>query len=315
MFAASSMDLAALRLFVRADERGSISAAARELGWLPATASAALQRAERELGGKLFVRTTRSLKPTPGGAQYLERARQALALLDDGRDRIQSEGRAVAGLIRLTVPVDIGEQVVLPALDEFLDLHLAVQLSLQLTDQTRDLGRDDVDAAIRYGAVAGASLLTRRLADTRRVLVAAPRYLERRGAPADVAELAGHECLMLRSGQRRSDRWQLLVDGKPTEVAIAGRRTCDSGAISRRWALDGHGIALKSWFDVCEDVARGALVHVLPAVTTASYPLTLVTAPATRASRRMRALGDWLTARFATRTQRFPLPRPVSNPV
>jgi DNA-binding transcriptional LysR family regulator len=301
------LDLDALRLFVRASERGSISAAARDLGWLPATASAALLRAERELGGALFVRTTRNLKPTPGGERFLERARQALALLDDGRDLVQSEARAVTGLIRLTAPVDIGEQVVMPALDAFLELHPGVQLALQLSDQTRDLGRDDVDAAIRYGALRGGELLARRLADTRRVLVAAPRYLERRGAPSSVADLAGHECILLRTAARRPDRWDLVVAGRRVEVAVAGRRLSDSGALTRRWALAGHGITMKAWIDVCDDVASGRLVHLLPAVASGSYPLTLVMAPGAHRARRMRALGDWLAERFADRARRHPL--------
>jgi DNA-binding transcriptional LysR family regulator len=302
------LDLDVLRLVVRASERGSISAAARDLGWLPATASAAIQRAERELAGALFVRTTRSLKPTPGGEHFVERARQALALLDDGRDLVQGDARAVAGLIRMTVPVDIGEQVVVPALDGFLDLHAGVQLALQLSDQTRDLGRDDVDAAIRYGAVKGGGLIARRLADTRRVLVAAPRYLERRGTPSSLGDLAGHEHILLRVGSRRPDRWSLIVDGAAVEVAVAGRRLSDSGAITRRWALAGHGITVKAWIDVCEDVAHGRLVRVLPEVTGGSYPLTLVTTPGARQSRRIRAVGDWLAERFAARVRRYPLP-------
>src|SRR5262245_45312561 len=123
-----TMDLAALKLFVRAAERGSISAAARDLDWLPATASAALLRAERDLGGKLFTRTTRSLKVTPSGERFLERAREALALLDEARGAFQADRSAVQGPIRLSAPVDIGEQVVAPALDAFLDVHPAVQL-------------------------------------------------------------------------------------------------------------------------------------------------------------------------------------------
>src|SRR5580698_2244844 len=105
------MDTDSLRLFVRAHDRGSISAAARDLGWLPATASAALARAERELGGKLFVRTTRALKATPGGQAFLEQARAALAQLDEARERLLSDKAAVQGLLRLSAPSDIGQQV------------------------------------------------------------------------------------------------------------------------------------------------------------------------------------------------------------
>src|SRR5712691_8358782 len=98
------MDLAFLKLVVRTDERGSISAAARDLGWLPATASAALMRAEEELGGKVFARTTRSLKATPDGERFLEGARQAIAALDAAREVFLSGRQVVQGLIRLSAP-------------------------------------------------------------------------------------------------------------------------------------------------------------------------------------------------------------------
>jgi DNA-binding transcriptional LysR family regulator len=302
------IDLAALKLFVRADERGSISAAARELGWLPATASAALMRAEQELGGKLFTRTTRSLKPTPDGERFLERARQALETLDEAREVFLSGKQAVQGLIRLSAPFDVGEQVLLPALDAFLDKHAGVQLALQLSDQFRDLWRDDFDAAIRYGLITDANLIVRKLAETRRILVAAPRYLERRGTPRRVEDLAEHECVLLKTSARSADVWPLLRGRRLVEVKVRGRRLSDNGAVTRRWAVGGHGIALKSWIDVCEDIARRRLVRVLPEISSESYPIMLATSSGIRMVGRMRALGDWLAERFALHIQHHPFP-------
>jgi DNA-binding transcriptional LysR family regulator len=302
------MDVASLKLFVRTAERGSISAAARDLGWLPATASAALLRAERELGGKLFARTTRSLKATPNGERFLERARQALALLDEGREVFRTDRQSVQGLIRLSAPADIGEQVVVPALDGFLAQHDGVQLALQLSDHVRDLGRDDVDAALRYGEVRDGDAIVRALAETRRVLVASPSYLERRGAPRTIDDLAAHECILWRTGARRADRWRLVRGRQAVDVKVTGRRLADSGATTRRWALAGHGIAFKPWLDVCDDVAMGRLVRVLPGVASEPYPLTLAMSSGVRLAGRMRALGDWLVERFSVRVQQHPFP-------
>ena len=302
------MDLTALKLFVRADDLGSISAAARELGWLPATASAALLRAEQELGGKLFTRTTRSLKPTPDGERFLERARQALETLDEAREVFLSGKQGAKGLIRLSAPFDVGEQVLLPALDAFLDKHAGVQLALQLSDQFRDLWREDFDAAIRYGVITDANLIVRKLAETRRILVAAPRYLERNGTPRRIEDLAAHECLLLKTSARTADVWPLVRGRRTVEIKVRGRRLSDNGAVTRRWAVAGRGIALKSWIDVCEDVARGRLVRVLPDVTSDSYPIMLATSSGIRMLGRMRALGDWLAERFAERVQQHPFP-------
>jgi DNA-binding transcriptional LysR family regulator len=301
------MDLAFLSLIVRAGDRGSISAAARELGWLPATASAALARAEQELGGRLFTRTTRSLKPTPEGERFLEQARVALATLDDARERFVSGRSTVQGLVRLTVPADVGEQVVMPALDAFLEANQGVRLVLELSDLVRDLWRHDVDAAIRYGAIADSSLVARKLADTRRVMVAAPSYLKRNGIPHSPEDLAAHECVLLRTAAFRPDLWT-LTGLRQVALNVKGRWQSNNGAVTRRWALAGHGIALKSWLDVCEDIVAGRLVHVLPGLHSESYPIVLVMPASLRLAARMRALGDCLAERFDARVRSHPFP-------
>jgi DNA-binding transcriptional LysR family regulator len=302
------MDIDSLKLFVRAHERGSISAAARDLDWLPATASAALMRAERDLGGVLFARTTRSLKATPQGLAFLERARRALALLDEGRELFLSDAAVVKGLVRLSAPSDVGQQVIQPALDDFLERHQAVSLSLQLSDEMRDIGRDDFDAGIRYGRVVDPNLIVRKLAETRRVLVAAPAYLERHGVPTRLDQLRAHECILLKTSGPRPDRWRLFHKGKANVVVVEGRRLSDNGATTRRWAIAGHGIALKAWLDIAQDVAQGRLVRILPGYASESYPLTLAMSSGVRLAARMRALGAWLTERLTARVLQFPFP-------
>jgi DNA-binding transcriptional LysR family regulator len=247
------------------------------------------------------------LKATPGGQAFLEQARAALAQLDEARERFLSDKAAVQGLIRLSAPSDIGQQVIQPALDAFLDRYPRVSLSLQLSDQVRDLGREDVDAGVRYGTVSDGNLIVRKLADTRRVLVASPGYLEGHGVPTRLEHLAAHECILLKTNEPRPDRWRLLRQGRPVAIVVRGRRLSDSGATTRRWALAGYGIALKSWLDVAEDVAQGRLVRVLPGYASESYPLTLAMSSGMRLASRMRALGECLSERFTARGRQLPL--------
>jgi DNA-binding transcriptional LysR family regulator len=182
----------------------------------------------------------------------------------------------------------------------------------ELSDHIRDLWRHDVDAAIRYGAIADGSLVVRKLADTRRVMVAAPSYLDRNGIPQDPEDLATHECVLLKTAAARADLWPLRGWRQAT-VAVNGRWQSNNGAITRRWALAGHGIALKSWIDVCEDIAAGRLVHVLPGLHSESYPIVLVMPASLRLAARMRALGDCLAARFDARVRAHPFPDDASR--
>src|SRR4029077_7261413 len=136
-------------------------------------------------------------------------ARLALATLDEARERFVSGRSTVQGLVRLTAPADMGEQVVMPALDAFLRANKGIRLVFELCDSVRDLWRHDVDAAVRYGAQADSGLVARKLADTRRVLVAAPSYLKRNGIPHGPEDLAAHECVLLKTAARRADSWTL----------------------------------------------------------------------------------------------------------
>jgi DNA-binding transcriptional LysR family regulator len=209
--------------------------------------------------------------------------------------------------VRLTAPADVGEQVVMPALDAFLEANQGVRLVFELSDRVRDLWRHDVDAAIRYGAGADSSLVARKLADTRRVMVAAPSYLERKGIPRSPEDLAAHECVLLKTAAPRADLWT-LTGSRQVAVNVKGRWQSNNGAVARRWALAGHGIALKSWLDVCEDIVAGRLVHVLPGLHSESYPIVLVMPVSLRLAARMRALGDCLAERFDARMRAHPFP-------
>jgi DNA-binding transcriptional LysR family regulator len=293
-------ELAALRLALRVADLGSVAAAARELNQLSATATAAVRRLEAQLGVRLFTRSSRALRPTPEGAAFLARSREALALIDQALGELHAPLTQVRGVLRLGVSADLGSYVIRPLLDEFLQTHPALQLELTIADRISDLGREPVDAAIRYGVPEQADQIVRPLlADNHAILVASPAYLKRAGTPRRVEDLAEHEGIGLRLASRPGHRWPLLERGQPVTVRLRVRRSVDNGLVARQWAVDGHGIALKSRLDVAADLAAGRLVQVLPQLQSPPYPLQLVLARGTHLSARMRVLGDFLRARLS----------------
>ena len=297
------MELPTLRLALRVAELGSVAAAAREAELLPATATAAIRRLEAQLGALLFTRHTRALKATPEGAQFLERARHALALLDQGTAELHAPMTQMRGTVRLSVSTDLGLQVLRPLLDEFLALHPALQLELRISDRVSDIGREPADVALRYGVPSSAEQIVRRMADNTAVLVAAPSYLERAGWPREPADLSRHQAIALRLASRPGPAWRLVParGGEAVEVPTQGRRIADNGLLARLWALDGHGIVLKSRLDVADDLLAGRLARVLPGWQSEPYPLNMVFARGTHLSARMRALADFLRPRLAAR--------------
>ncbi len=293
-----ALELPALRLAQRVAELGGVAAAAREQHLLPATATAAIRRLEQQLGVKLFARSSRALKPTPEGEAFLARSREALGLLDQALGELHAPLTQVRGLLRLGVSVDLGTQVIRPLLDEFMRLHPQLQLELSVSDRVSNLEREPIDAAIRYGEPTQAGQIVRRLADNTAILVASPEYLQRAGVPRSVAELAQHEGIGLRIASRLGRHWPMLERGRPVQVHLRIRRSTDNGLLARQWAVDGHGIVLKSRIDVAADLQAGRLLRVLPDVESTPYPLLLALARGSHLSARVRALGDFLKSRL-----------------
>lgn len=288
-----------LELFVRTAELGSLSAAARRLELTPAAASAALKRLEAALQAPLFVRSTRSLRLTAEGEVFVQHCRQALELLAEGRAAVTSGRAVVRGALQLSLPSDLGRNVLLPWLDAFQQHHPAVALRLQLSDRLADVYRQPVDLTIRYGTLPDSSLVALPLVPgNRRVLCASPDYLARAGVPASPAELVGHNCLCFMLGEAVHDRWRFFRDGQEQSVAVRGDRVSDDGDVVRRWALAGHGLAYKSRLDVHADLQAGRLVAVCADWQGELAPLNLLCADRRQLSPAVQQLRDFLTPRL-----------------
>ncbi|MGO4307871.1 LysR family transcriptional regulator [Cupriavidus sp. RAF12] len=298
-----------LRLFVRTAELENLSAAARELDRTAATASAALIRLEQRLNARLFARTTRRMRLTEEGRVFLDAARKALAALEEGEGALAEQRDALAGPLRLTAPSDLGRTWLRGWLDDFLDMHPQVSLELSIGDSITDLYRGNIDLAVRVGWLEDSSLVRRQLTTLRRVAVAAPAYLARAGTPTHPQELASHDVLVLSAGGQPRSRWPFRSGDAWLEVEVIGRRSSDDGGIVRDWALAGHGVAYKSWFDVAGDVEAGRLVLLFPAwYQEPPMPLQLVFLQSRYPALRQRRLIEFLQERFAAFDARFPFP-------
>lgn len=292
-----------LTLFVRAAALGSFSSAAREASLAPGQVSVAIQRLEEQLGIRLFARSTRSLKLTEEGARYLPYAEEALAMLREGREQLHGESRALQGTLRVAAPSDIGRNVLLPWFSDFREQHPDLVLKVFLSDSVADVFRDPVDIAIRYGVPDNASYVALPLAaDNRRVLVASPSYIAEHGQLRTLDDLVSHQCLLYSLSGKTYDRWIFPAPEGRRQITVRGGLMCDDGDVARRWAVDGRGIAYKSWLDVRDDVVSKRLDVLLPEQPGELAPLSLVCPHRRQFSPAVRELHALLTARLGAMT-------------
>ncbi len=256
-----------LETLVAVAAKGSMTAAAHAEGVAPAVIGRRIDALESRLGVKLLLRTTRRLSLTHEGAAFLEDAQRVLADLANAEASVSAGGVKASGHLRITAPGGFGRRHVAPLVPQFLALHPEVSLSLNLSDRVIDLVNESYDCAVRVGDLPDSSLISVRLADNRRRLVASPAYLARAGTPAHPSELMRHECLTLSSEASQSRGWAFLVaDDSGAEVQHfrpPGRLDCSDGQVLHAWCLAGLGLAWRSTWEVDRDLAAGRLVSVL----------------------------------------------------
>lgn len=297
------LSLGSLELLCLTAEQQSFTAAAKLAGLTPAAVSRTIARLEQRFGARLFLRTTRSVRLTDSGRAYYEQCKQALVQLVEAERALNGEQQAPAGLVRLSLPTSYGHYRVLPLIAEFRAAHPGVQLELQLSNRNVDFTAEGFDIAVRGRNPPDSGLVARKLEDADLLMVASPDYLRRRGRPASLAELEGHECLhfaLPSTGQIVP--WLLRQDGVDAEHPLPGAIRCFDDIIGPvTLARHGAGIAQTYRFMVEADLAAGRLIEVLPEFAGASRPFSLLYPAARHMPRRLRVLIDFLIERLAVR--------------
>ncbi|WP_422085788.1 LysR substrate-binding domain-containing protein [Variovorax sp.] len=301
------MDRGDLALVLAIRDQGSLAGAADTLDVVPSVITKRLGALEVRLGQRLFDRTTRRLSVTAEGEAVCLHAKTLLegfAALESELGERQNE---LVGTIRLAATFGFGRRWLGPALATFQTRHPALQIELLLTEQLPDLGAEGYDGAIWLWAVQqprAADWVTRRIARNQRVLAASPDYLARRGMPATVEALALHDCLVARENgevnQRQFTLWSLrhARDGSTARVRVQGRLASNSGEMVRDWCLAGHGVMLRSLWDIAPQLASGELVRVLPQYAMADADIHWVAPWRPKTPRRVRLLVDHLAEQF-----------------
>lgn len=256
-----------LESFVSVITRGSLTAAAVAEGVAPAIMGRRLDALEERLGVKLMLRTTRRITLTHEGSAFLEDCQRVLADLANAEASVSAGGVKASGHLRITAPAGFGRRHVAPLVPQFRELHPEVTISLNLSDRVVDIAGEAYDCAVRVGDMPDSSLVSVRLADNRRLCVAAPAYLQRFGKPAHPNELARFDCLTLSSDASQTRGWAFSIpDGRAREVIHlkpAGPLDCSDGQVLHDWCLAGYGVAWRSHWEVEAEIAEGALVPVL----------------------------------------------------
>ncbi|MBJ7573894.1 LysR family transcriptional regulator [Luteimonas sp. MC1828] len=292
--------ITSMRVFVRAASAGSLSAAGRQLGMSAAMATKHVNALEARLGVKLFHRTTRRLGLSEAGGTYLEACQRILAEIDEAEAEAASQRVKASGLLRMNVPLSFGSRFIAPLMPAFARLHPEVRVELGLSDAQLDVIADNWDLAIRIGRLADSPLQARRLADCAMRVCAAPAYLDRRGVPRRVAELAQHNCLSYTlSAMQDGRQWAFGARGE-FRVAASGDLLANNGDALLAAAVGGQGIIYQPDFIVATALERGELVVLeLDRPVVELGGINVLYPPDRRPPAKVRVMIDYLVEAFA----------------
>lgn len=281
---------------------GSFSAAARELDVTTAAVSKRMSQLEARLGARLLHRTTRRIGLTPEGEMYLSNARRILAEIGDLEQMISNAVMAPKGLLRVNATLGFGRSHVAPLVSGFVKQYPDVEIQLQLTVNPPALTEDAYDVCIRFGEPPDTRVIARRLASNRRLICAAPAYLEQHGTPRVPSDLEHHDCIGIRQGEEGYGIWHLKSGQRAKTVKVRGSLSTNDGEIAVNWALEGHGLLMRAEWDIAKYLQSGRLRQVLPNWHTPGADIYAVFPYEVQTAARVRAFVDFVAAAFSAST-------------
>jgi DNA-binding transcriptional LysR family regulator len=292
--------LDAMAMFVAAVDEGSLAAAARKLGRSAPSVTRAIALLEAWSGERLLHRSSRRIRLTEAGDKRLASYRLVLAELAAA----DAQPAAVAGSLVLTTPVQFGRFAVMPVLESFLEQHPGVSARMLLLDRVVSLVEEGVDVAVRLAALPDSALSAVRVGEVRRMVCAAPAYLEAAGAPDRPDDLASHACIAL-SDVSDLELWPFETQDAPRRrvrsVQVRARLTVNSAAATLDAALRGQGVGRFMAYQVAELIAQGRLTPLLQDFEPPPVPVHLVFHPTGRRGGAVRAFVDHATPRLRRR--------------
>ena len=298
----ASAEMAFFQVLMRC---GSLSAAARELGLTTPAVSRRLALLEARLGVQLLHRTTRRIALTPEGEEYLTQARRILADIEDMEHQLSRSMAEPRGLLRVNATLGFGRAHVAPVISRFCKAHPQVQVQFHLSVAPPPLSEDAFDVCVRFGEPPDARVIARKIAANRRLLCAAPAYLERHGTPRTPADLVRHNCISIHHGDEAYGLWRLTSGRRTESVKVTGTLSTNDGDIAVAWALDGHGILMRAEWDIAKYLRSGRLQQVLEAYATPPADIYAVYPQRHQKARRVTAFVDYLADALGSTARRI----------
>lgn len=253
-----------LRVFLLVARKASFSAAAETIGASGAHISKRIRVLEDTLGVQLLHRTTRRVAVTEQGERIFHWAQRVLDDVDQLMQEASATQRVPRGSLRICSSFGFGRRVAAPAISRLVQRYPQLNVRFEVFDRLVDVAAEGFDLDLRVGDEIAPHLIARRLVRNHRVLCAAPSYLARRGVPRTLSDLAQHDCLVIKERDHPFGVWRLEGRGGPETAKVTGPLSSNQGEIVLQWAIDGHGILLRSVWDVAPLIASGLLAHVLP---------------------------------------------------
>jgi DNA-binding transcriptional LysR family regulator len=292
-----SMDrLDELQVFIAILDAGSLNGAARRLRRSAPAVTRALAALEDRVGARLVERTTRRLAATDAGQRLADSARRVLADYDDTVR--EEDSVALRGKLRITAPHVFGRRHVTPAIIDFLDLHPALQVEMVFNDRNLDLIEHGIDLALRIGPLPDTGMVARKVGQVRRILVASPAYLARRGTPATPLALEQHD-VIYNAGHGNNTEWRFREQGRELLVRLNPRLAVNEIDAILMAVLAGRGIGRPLSYQVADQLASGELLRILPDYEPEALPVQLLVPSARHMPPRLRACFDFLVAKLS----------------
>lgn len=290
--------------FVRVVERGSFAAAAADLGVTPSALSKLVTRIEERLGVRLLTRSTRKLTLTAEGDLFAQRGRDILASIESAEAEVTASRNMPRGHIHISAGTAFAKRKLAPVLPQFIARYPEITLQIDLSDRQVDLVAEQVDVAIRSGALADSTLVARKILEAKRVICASPAYLEKHGTPKTPADLRRHTCLVI-TGFSGLSQWPFRTDEGINRLAISGPFMTDNADLLLDMAIAGLGIARLADFMMNDAIRDGKLVPLLTDVhLDERFPIHALTVAGRHRAPRVKAFIDFLVEHFGDQTSR-----------
>lgn len=280
-----------INVFVAVVDTAGFAAAARKLNLSPPAVTRAINDLERHLGVRLLTRTTRVVRVTEDGARYADDCRLILAELAQADDAVRGKPGSPHGQLALTAPVLFGARFVMPIVTEYLARYPQVTASCWFMDRVVNMVDEGMDVAVRIGELPDSSMQAVRVGQVRRVICAAPSYLELHGVPRTPDDLAAH-CIVSTSAVTPTAEWRLMDHGEPRSVKLRPRLITTSNDSAIAAAVSGFGLTRLLSYQVADQLRDGQLQTVLSEYGPAALPVHLVHREGRHASQKARAFLD-----------------------